>query len=107
MLSSAMTALEELRSHDDTVAVHDSIPRDPAGVPKYRGTGRGRCLSPTIRLRVVTLNEIHVAVVVPAADQIDVAVLVGDRYGIVDRHRHRRVFLVFPTDRVEGVGPWR
>ncbi len=76
-------------------------------MPEYGRPGcRGR-LPPAIGPRVIALHEIDIAEVMPAADEIDVAVFVGHRDGIIDRDRHRRTRLELPFAGIEDVCPRR
>ena len=96
-----------MRLDGDAIAIEDRIAHDTTGVPEDGRSGSRCRLDPAIRFGVVTLHEIDVAKVVPATDQVDVAIVVGNGDGVVDRDGHRSTLGEFLRTWVERVRPRR
>ena len=73
---------------------------------KYRRPGKRRGLSPFLREVIKQLHQIDIAVVMPAADEVDIAVLIGKGDTVVDGYRHIRQFGEVFTDHTKTVAIW-
>jgi len=94
-----------MRTYRYPIAVSNRVANDPSRVAEHAGARYRRRLHPKIVNRVVSLHKIYIARVVPATNEVDVAVFIGHGDCIIDRHRHRGAFLKPTGLRIERVYP--
>ena len=98
-----LTAADRGDTHNYAVADNNLLAAAPTRMTENRFARIWRALEPAIFAAIVNLDQVHVAMIMPTAYQINITVLVTERDRVVDRDRHPGQSLILPAFRVQAM----